>query len=152
MKAKRSLRLVKSKSSNSPQQRVHQAFYYLLRTLILQPQTLGLLQIQLSFTAVKTTSSLKLQTCLYCGSRCGHALNSRFYRCLILHSLGLHRIFSLHLPPMLFPLPSPFPQMLKTKSSRADFFHSDQKRVLVLNGKPSCASRPTTPTSHPFSL
>lgn len=45
---------------------------------------------------------------------------------------------------MLYPVPSPFTQMLKTKSSRADFFHSDQKRVLVLNGVPLCASRPAT--------
>ena len=25
-------------------------------------------------------------------------------------------------------------QMLKTKGSRADFFHSEQKRILILNG------------------
>lgn len=56
MTAKRSRRLVKSKSSKLPQQRVHQAFY-LFRTLILQPQTLGFLQIQLSLKIVTTTSS-----------------------------------------------------------------------------------------------
>jgi hypothetical protein len=36
--------------------------------------------------------------------------------------------FSLH-PPPLTRL-----QMLKTKGSRADFFHSEQKRILILNG------------------
>lgn len=40
-------------------------------------------------------------------------------------------------------------KMLKTKSSRADFFHSDQKRVLVLNGLVLCYFEPTKHTDYP---
>jgi hypothetical protein len=32
------------------------------------------------------------------------------------------------------PISNFYTQMLKTKSSRADFFRKDQKRVLILNG------------------
>jgi hypothetical protein len=49
-------------------------------------------------------------------------------------------LYSSLLIPIYFILVSPrftfFTQMLKTKSSRADFFHKDQKRVLILNGLP----------------
>ena len=41
--------------------------------------------------------------------------------------------------------------MLKTKSSRADFFHKDQKRVLILNGPPPLPRHPFQFSRHfPF--